>query len=600
MDLWKGHKDYPDITEFLEYDENRRVKPLLKPQTATLFANCLLAFHVKRIINDTHLKVMNTSRNNDKAVELAIQWFDEDPDRGNYAMPHWDLTQFNCEESAVLAKVMDEWYEDCKRYPQLKRHNMVLQSEIRARKAASEYILGKCASHISHLEKFDNTNVTRRALYSGFVFQPFEEEPGKFVLDRGENKPEYMLLTDTDAFETNDKKYEKELKWWLAYLDSLFPGYRKQEEDQDPSMHGNYAIDVLGEQLAKAFLPTKLREVTFLTGRGKNGKSILVEILMHAFSNTANRWLSPAKEVTGEIFADESSSGSAENKQKGDRSALRGARLVFCTEMNQGRLDGDFIKPLAAGELIKGGGNFKANEDLRLHCSCFICTNNPPRFREDTLGIERRCVVIKFERTFEEGEPGTKKDTDLLEKGKKIKGTILRWVFDIIWKKIEQDSLKFPDKLPGRLEDDRQDILDKGRDPVLVALEKFLVPGKTKQKMLLGGSSEKHGITIGKKGFYGIALAVKLICEEQGLMMSRYPNPRIERMVDRVGGELYAGNAKKYKNLTHSPEMEKFLRDMTEDPEAINYLYNWKGFSEDPFSPAPAAPEVPPESELSI
>ena len=164
----------------------------------------------------------------------------------------------------------------------------------------------------------------------------------------------------------------------------------------------------------------------FLHGEGANGKSTLVDVLLHVLGEYA----SPA---APDLLL--SRRGERHPTEIAD---LFGKRMVSCVEAGQGRGFNE-----AVVKWITGGDRLKARlmrmdffEFAPTH-KVFLCANHKPRVAETAHAFWRRIRLIPFDVVFKDrppgatGEPGPgEKDPRLPEKLRAEAPGILRWMVE--------------------------------------------------------------------------------------------------------------------------------------------------------------------------
>lgn len=197
---------------------------------------------------------------------------------------------------------------------------------------------------------------------------------------------------------------------FLAYLEAIFRGRKELI---------NFLRRVIGYTLTG-----DIREQIFLVlhGRGSNGKSILLCILLELFGDYGHT-MEPA-----------TISAKQNEKMATDIAELFGKRFVACSETNEGRrLDEAMIKRATGGEQLTGERKYERAFTFKPQFQIFFGTNHMPEIRGSDRGIWRRIHKIPFDETFwdgdkgETGAPELRADKDLLNKLRRELPGILSW-----------------------------------------------------------------------------------------------------------------------------------------------------------------------------
>jgi len=162
----------------------------------------------------------------------------------------------------------------------------------------------------------------------------------------------------------------------------------------------------------------KEQVVFFLHGAGSNGKSTFVDLLstlLGDYSTNAGK----------ETFL-----ASRHNEGRGPEPeliAMSGKRFAHVDEADEGRLlDEGRIKSLTGGATYSGRDLYKSTETFDNTAKVWFDLNKLPGFTGIDYGIERRLLVIPFDRTFHPEE----KDLEMLDKLKAELPGILAWAVE--------------------------------------------------------------------------------------------------------------------------------------------------------------------------
>jgi putative DNA primase/helicase len=193
---------------------------------------------------------------------------------------------------------------------------------------------------------------------------------------------------------------------WLKFLDAVFLGQPDLIE---------FVQRCVGYTLTGSI---KEQVVFFLHGAGANGKSTFVDLLSALLNDYATN-------AGKETFL-----ASRHNEGRGPEPeliALSGKRFAFVDEADEGRLlDEGRIKSLTGGATYSGRDLYKSTETFDNTAKVWFDLNDLPGFTGIDYGIERRLIVIPFDRTFGPEE----KDPDMLDKLKAELPGILAWAVE--------------------------------------------------------------------------------------------------------------------------------------------------------------------------
>jgi putative DNA primase/helicase len=162
----------------------------------------------------------------------------------------------------------------------------------------------------------------------------------------------------------------------------------------------------------------KEQVVFFLHGDGSNGKSTFTDLLSALLGDYATN-------AGKETFL-----ASRHNEGRGPEPeliAMSGKRFAFVDEADEGRLlDEGRIKSLTGGATYSGRDLYKSTETFDNTAKVWFDLNKLPGFTGVDYGIERRLLVIPFDRLFTLEE----RDGDMLAKLKAELPGILAWAVE--------------------------------------------------------------------------------------------------------------------------------------------------------------------------
>lgn len=179
-------------------------------------------------------------------------------------------------------------------------------------------------------------------------------------------------------------------------------------------------------------------------GPGRNGKDTLLEIVFFVLGGDL------AGPIQAELLLDQKRARSSA-APSADIMALRGRRLTWCSETNEGRrLDAGRVKLLTGGGALVGRPPFGKREIVfKQSHTIILMTNSKPHANPDDFALWKRIDLIPFEIAFVD-EPKAanerKADKHLLQKLKGEAPGILNWLIDgcLEWQRLGLDA---PDKV---------------------------------------------------------------------------------------------------------------------------------------------------------
>jgi P4 family phage/plasmid primase-like protien len=170
-----------------------------------------------------------------------------------------------------------------------------------------------------------------------------------------------------------------------------------------------------------------LRYVFFMTGEGRNGKSLVIKLLNQMF---------------GSLMKVMDKSIIIENGVKSNLNThlekLETIRIGYISELKENdSLNGELIKGISGGDQQDVRGLYKSNTEIKPTANLICACNHLPKFNVEDKALIDRLVVIPFNNRF---EINTSFENDLLEK--------IDIIFSYIMQKgVITDKFDFPDEM---------------------------------------------------------------------------------------------------------------------------------------------------------
>lgn len=160
-------------------------------------------------------------------------------------------------------------------------------------------------------------------------------------------------------------------------------------------------------------------------GRGRNGKSLIVETLRYVMGPMA-------APIRAEMLLDQSFMKSSSGPSP-DIMSLKGLRVAFANETDAGRrISSSQVKLLTGGDTLVGRNPHDTYETRFEPSHClFLLTNNKPHTPSDDFALWKRLILIPFTISFVDNpvdEDERKIDKDLPVKLKQEASGILAWL----------------------------------------------------------------------------------------------------------------------------------------------------------------------------
>lgn len=206
---------------------------------------------------------------------------------------------------------------------------------------------------------------------------------------------------------------------WLDFLNDIFAGDQKVIR---------YIQKALGYSLTGS---TREQIMFILFGKGRNGKSIFVEVISEILGDYSNNMQAKSLMVK------------KNDNVNTDIARLSKARFVTSSEPNEGfRFDEGLIKQLTGGDKVTARFLYAEEFEYTPKFKIWVSTNHKPIIRGTDDGIWRRLVLIPFDVQI----PEEKVDKDLKYKLLREAPAILNWMAEgaYMWM---QEGLAMPEKL---------------------------------------------------------------------------------------------------------------------------------------------------------
>lgn len=192
---------------------------------------------------------------------------------------------------------------------------------------------------------------------------------------------------------------------WRAFLE------RVQPDDN---------VRRLIQQLVGIFLTgdSTLQKIIILYGSGANGKSTLIELVSWLMGDYAHR-------IPTEMLMQHQRSPQGPSP---DIVSLKGRRLVYCNEIEEGRrLDEARVKELTGGDSLTGRAPYaRKSTTFRPTHNLVMVGNHKPEIHDMSHGMWRRVLLLPFDTTV----PSSEQNQKLLEELKHESAGIFNWALD--------------------------------------------------------------------------------------------------------------------------------------------------------------------------
>jgi putative DNA primase/helicase len=211
------------------------------------------------------------------------------------------------------------------------------------------------------------------------------------------HSPDHRLRTKLDIAWNTSAICPK----WERYLGQIFEGDTDRLEK----------VNFLQEWFGYCLIPdSSQHKFLWLVGAGRNGKSVLLEILstLVGQENVSNAQLQLLERASV-------------------RAELEGKLLLSTSEMtSEATLEGSYLKQIVAGDMIEAERKYQPSFSFRPYCRIVSSTNELPRLLDLSDVFFRRAIFLTFNRQFSEIE----QDKSLGEKLKTELDGILVWAVE--------------------------------------------------------------------------------------------------------------------------------------------------------------------------
>ncbi|MBC2966009.1 putative DNA primase/helicase [Staphylococcus epidermidis] len=217
---------------------------------------------------------------------------------------------------------------------------------------------------------------------------------------------------------------------WLDFLNDIFAGDKAVIR---------YIQKALGYSLTGS---TREQIMFILFGKGRNGKSIFVEVISEILGDYSNNMQAKSLMVK------------KNDNINTDIARLSKARFVTSSEPNEGfRFDEGLIKQLTGGDKVTARFLYAEEFEYTPKFKIWVSTNHKPIIRGTDDGIWRRLVLIPFDVQI----PEEKVDKDLKYKLLREAPAILNWMAEgaYMWM---QEGLAMPEKLKEAVQKYRNEM----------------------------------------------------------------------------------------------------------------------------------------------
>jgi putative DNA primase/helicase len=224
---------------------------------------------------------------------------------------------------------------------------------------------------------------------------------------------------------------------------------------------------------------TRFGKCLLMTGPGSDGKSKVLDILQL---------------LVGE---DNCSAVSLTELEKSfSRAMIYNKALNVSAEIDSGAIHSETFKKLVTGDTVSAEFKHRDGFQFRFWGKLAFAANNPPRILDNSDGLFRRFLVVRFKRQFLEDDPNTDPYLDMRLRSE-IDG-ILVWALDGAARLFEQKKFTYSEDSAAALMDFKRD-----NNPILNFAEDRLLyrPEKTDMRVSKERVYEEYKKYCGKWGY---------------------------------------------------------------------------------------------------
>lgn len=288
-------------------------------------------------------------------------------------------------------------------------------------------------------------------------YSPWRKVPEKFLSALRDIFPYLAPRPDRDAtiqalLDAGVDSLEAE----QIYLDQL------QRYEELRSDYTDTIIDFLQVLLGYSLIGEVLEHILVIFyGRGRNGKTLLVELLQKVLGDYAHA-------IQPEILL-ASPKGSSSGAASPDILNLMGRRLVFASETNDSsQFDSSKVKRLVGGDTLTGRHLYaRSYTEFTPSHTLFLLTNNKPNAPGDDFALWKRIVLLPFEVSFvahpDPAKPEERQCDPLLGKILLQEATdILGWLVEGA-RRYRREGLRIPEVIQDNIRQYREEVDVLGR-----------------------------------------------------------------------------------------------------------------------------------------
>jgi phage/plasmid-associated DNA primase len=187
----------------------------------------------------------------------------------------------------------------------------------------------------------------------------------------------YFITKSTRA---NYKPYDKNDEYCIMWKNI----FREIIPEQDARRVIRYILSTGCDQACKMIFVTQLR------GGGSNGKSVLIDNIMHVLGPEISTKLS------SNLLLDKVKGGAADN----DLMLMEGRNIGFICETDEGDTIVSSRLKTINEEFKTGRKNYRDQKNFEVNCTVVIATNNALDFHDTDFGSYRRMITYEMQVKF--------------------------------------------------------------------------------------------------------------------------------------------------------------------------------------------------------